>query len=214
MIIIMIVMLEKRKCMRKDEKGFSGLEAAIVLIAFVVVAAVFSYVMLGAGFFTTQKSKQVVDTSVDQAASSMTMDGQYVILKPNETGHDGTVANISIYVTQSAGGQAIDLNETTVALKTEDGYKQVTYNDSTADNFTFNTWSWTCVQGDDDNVLEVQEKYKILLNLSDSGWLPAAGNGTLPGTNDQLTVEIKPPVGAPLTINKQVPPSLTTITYV
>nr|P17603.1 RecName: Full=24 kDa flagellin [Methanospirillum hungatei] len=32
---------------------FSGLEAAIVLIAFVVVAAVFSYVMLGAGFFAT-----------------------------------------------------------------------------------------------------------------------------------------------------------------
>ncbi|MEM3699066.1 MAG: archaellin/type IV pilin N-terminal domain-containing protein, partial [Archaeoglobaceae archaeon] len=48
--------------LRRDEKGFTGLEAAIVLIAFVVVAAVFSYVMLGAGFFTTQKSKQVVDT--------------------------------------------------------------------------------------------------------------------------------------------------------
>ena len=34
----------------KDEKGFTGLEAAIVLIAFVVVAAVFSYVMLGSRF--------------------------------------------------------------------------------------------------------------------------------------------------------------------
>ena len=43
----------------KNEKGFTGLEAAIVLIAFVVVAAVFSYVMLGAGFYTTQKSKKV-----------------------------------------------------------------------------------------------------------------------------------------------------------
>ena len=32
------------------EEGFTGLEAAIVLIAFVVVAAVFSYVVLGAGF--------------------------------------------------------------------------------------------------------------------------------------------------------------------
>lgn len=30
------------------EEGFTGLEAAIVLIAFVVVAAVFSYVVLGA----------------------------------------------------------------------------------------------------------------------------------------------------------------------
>ncbi len=36
----------------KNDAAFTGLEAAIVLIAFVVVAAVFSYVMLGAGFFT------------------------------------------------------------------------------------------------------------------------------------------------------------------
>ena len=32
-----------------NEEGFSGLEAAIVLIAFIVVAAVFSYVVLGPG---------------------------------------------------------------------------------------------------------------------------------------------------------------------
>ena len=47
------------KIFNKDE-GFTGLEAAIVLIAFVVVAAVFSYVVLGAGFFTTQKAQQVI----------------------------------------------------------------------------------------------------------------------------------------------------------
>ncbi|MEA3282061.1 MAG: archaellin/type IV pilin N-terminal domain-containing protein, partial [Euryarchaeota archaeon] len=43
----------------KDERAFTGLEAAIVLTAFVVVAAVFSYVVLGAGFFTSEKSKEV-----------------------------------------------------------------------------------------------------------------------------------------------------------
>ena len=58
----------------KDEKGFTGLEAAIVLIAFVVVAAVFSYVMLGAGFFTTQKSQEVVHTGVTQASSSVELE--------------------------------------------------------------------------------------------------------------------------------------------
>ena len=44
------------KSMKRNDEGFTGLEAAIVLIAFVVVAAVFSYVVLGAGFFTTQKA--------------------------------------------------------------------------------------------------------------------------------------------------------------
>ena len=41
-----------------NEEGFTGLEAAIVLIAFIVVAAVFSYVVLGAGFYTTQKAQE------------------------------------------------------------------------------------------------------------------------------------------------------------
>ena len=58
------------KKMYNDNKGFTGLEAAIVLTAFIVVAAVFSYVVLGAGFFTTDKAKQVVHTGTEQATSS------------------------------------------------------------------------------------------------------------------------------------------------
>ena len=55
----------------KNDEAFTGLEAAIVLIAFVVTASVFSYVMLGAGFFATQKTQEVVYTSVGQASSSV-----------------------------------------------------------------------------------------------------------------------------------------------
>ena len=42
----------------KNHNGFTGLEAAIVLIAFVVVAAVFSYVVLGPSLSTTQESQR------------------------------------------------------------------------------------------------------------------------------------------------------------
>jgi flagellin FlaB len=54
---------------------FTGLEAAIVLIAFVVVAAVFSYVVLGAGFFTTQKAQEAVYKSVEQSTTNLQMIG-------------------------------------------------------------------------------------------------------------------------------------------
>jgi flagellin FlaB len=194
----------------RDDKGFTGLEAAIVLIAFVVVAAVFSYVMLGAGFFTTQKSKQVVSTGVAQASSSLEMDGQYIVLHANTTGSSGDVSQIDIYVTQTAGGTAVDLNKTTISLKTETGYKQLFFNSTTSGDY----WWWTCVKGDNDNLVEANEKYKISLNLSKSNWSPAAGSGSLPGTDDKITIEIKPSVGAPLIINKQLPPSLDSITYV
>ena len=58
-----------------SEDAFTGLEAAIVLIAFVVVAAVFSYVVLGAGFFTSQTAQATVHTGVQQASSSMELVG-------------------------------------------------------------------------------------------------------------------------------------------
>ena len=62
----------------RKRKGFTGLEAAIVLTAFVVVAAVFSYVVLNSGFFTTQKSKEVVHTGVEQATSSLELSGDVI----------------------------------------------------------------------------------------------------------------------------------------
>ena len=55
--------------------AFTGLEAAIVLIAFVVVAAVFAYVVLGAGFFTTQKAQETVTKSVEQSTTNLLLIG-------------------------------------------------------------------------------------------------------------------------------------------
>ena len=92
----------------KDEKGFTGLEAAIVLIAFVVVAAVFSYVMLGAGFFTTQKSQEVVHTGVTQASSSIAPSGDVIV----QSTTDNQANVITFYVTNTAGGTAVDLDKT------------------------------------------------------------------------------------------------------
>jgi len=77
--------------------AFTGLEAAIVLIAFVVVAAVFSYVVLGAGYYATQKSQETVYKSVEQATSNIQVTGQ-------------------VYGIASASSNAIDTIEFTISL--------------------------------------------------------------------------------------------------
>ena len=205
--------------LRRDENGFTGLEAAIVMIAFVVVAAVFSYVMLGAGFFTTQKSKQVVDTGVKQASSSLTLDGQYIYLNcsaeaDGATGSNGNVGRIFFYVTQTAGGSPVDLNMTSIAITTAEGYKQVFYKESC--NFNVDEteqndgcfWWYKSTVGDNDNVVEMNEKYKIILNVT--AW---SGIGSIT-PNSIITIEVRPPIGAPLTITKQLPPSFQNLTYV
>jgi flagellin FlaB len=216
---------------RKNERGFTGLEAAIVMIAFVVVAAVFSYVMLGAGFFTTQKSKQVVDTGVKQASSSLTLDGQYIYLNCSAdaggntgSGSNGKVGRIFFYVTQTAGGSPVDLNKTSIAITTSKGYQQVFYNateckinqDEIGDNDGDSgcLWWYNTIVGDGDNVVEVNEKYKIIIDLKNGDNLKWASLGGDIQPNDIVTIELRPPIGAPLTITKQMPPSFTNLTYV
>ncbi len=97
----------------KTESAFSGLEAAIVLIAFVVVAAVFSYVMLGAGFFATQKSQEVTYSGIKQSTSNLVLDGQLY-------GEDSTIGSLTFYLAIPEGGQPQKLSDVTL-LYTKQG---------------------------------------------------------------------------------------------
>ena len=60
---------------RKDEKAFTGLESAIVLTAFVVVAAVFSYVVLGAGITASDTAKKTIDEGVKRLLLHLNLQG-------------------------------------------------------------------------------------------------------------------------------------------
>jgi len=59
----------------RSENAFTGLEAAIILIAFVIVAAVFSYAILGAGFFVTDKASTTTTGSLKEASSTVYLEG-------------------------------------------------------------------------------------------------------------------------------------------
>ncbi|MBP2029980.1 flagellin FlaB [Methanohalophilus levihalophilus] len=173
------------KKLSNDTRAFTGLEAAIVLIAFVVVAAVFSYVMLGAGFYTTQKSQEVVHTGVEQASSSIELTGD-VIATGNTT--SDTVANLTLFLQLTAGGHAVDLNKTLVTYTDQSNHDSYTIDDAqlTRTN-AFN--------GDSDYLIEKYEKFEITLDLSSYNL----------GVNEKFQVEIKPPDGASYTLERSVP---------
>ena len=42
------------------QKGITGLETAIIIIAFVVVASVFAFTVLSTGIFASERSKETV----------------------------------------------------------------------------------------------------------------------------------------------------------
>jgi len=101
---------------KSSSDAFTGLEAAIVLIAFVVVAAVFSYVILGAGFYTTQKSQETVYKSVEQATSNVQMTGTvYGLASEPASGIDAIEFTISL----TPGAPDADLTKMTVMYSSD-----------------------------------------------------------------------------------------------
>ena len=60
----------------RDQRGITGLETAIILIAFVVVASVFAYTVLSAGISSAEKGKEAVYSGLESARSSMILVGE------------------------------------------------------------------------------------------------------------------------------------------
>ena len=184
----------KQRELRTDKKGFTGLEAAIVLTAFVVVAAVFSYVVLNAGFFTTQKTEEVVHSGVGQATSSVELVGDVI------AHGDGTnVTNVTLTLGLTAGRSRIDLKINRTILSYSDKNQYIA-------NISRDL-SWVGEQTTADTVLEPGEKAQIIINLT------ADPNDATKLTtpllrNNKFSLEVKPPEGATLTIERMIPAAI------
>jgi flagellin FlaB len=183
--------------MVRNEDAFTGLEAAIVLIAFIVVAAVFSYVMLGAGFFATGEAQRTVHTGVAQATSNLELSGP-VIVKATDTTSLGA---ISFFLQLAAGGTPVDMKKVTFTVSTADELRTYTYTD--LEELGDDKPAWYVdgkAQDPHNDMLDKFEMVKITIKT--------AGTKTLPtiNTNDRFTVEVKPDIGAALPINRIAPP--------
>ncbi len=177
--------------MNRDE-GFTGLEAAIVLIAFVVVAAVFSYVVLGAGFFTTQKSQEVVYTGVEMASSSMEVIGDVYGLDPDSK---GDVQTIRFTLGLAAGGSPVDFNTVQMVFATSSDVEILAKN-TTLIGGAVPVGKWGIENGADasDYLLEGEDKYTCLAtptnNLSE---------------NQEFNLEVRPSTGASFGLKRTIP---------
>ncbi len=205
---------------RRGRRGIVGIEAAIVMIAFVIVAAALAFVALNMGMTATQKTKEAIGASMGEAGSALMVDGDVMAY------YDGTAVSYEVIPIRPASGKyPIDLNSsrTSISLLVGDTYYADIYdkaanggsavcipNPATTDvsallvgNGTkvFNSTNAAAVivftTGDGDCVLEYGEKALILVQLN-----PTAN------VYDTIKVEIKPPEGSPLLVERTIPPSL------
>ena len=95
-------------------RGVIGVESAIVMIAFVIVAAALAFVVLNMGFSTTQKAKTTIISSLGEASSSLEVAGKVI--------GSGHIASATLNVTAiplkiASGGDSVNLAESTAAVK-------------------------------------------------------------------------------------------------
>ena len=176
--------------MQRDERGITGLETAIILIAFVVVASVFAYTVLSAGIFSSQKGQEAVYTGLQQARSTVELKGD-VVAKANAT----AITEIIFSVSNALDGEAIDLTDTTG--------NNVTVISYSSENTRTEELDWTSLVqgwGDGDSLLEAGEMFEITVDMT--------GAGEAIGTYHTFQLEVKPPVGSALIIERTTPAAL------
>lgn len=197
----------------KNEDAFTGLEAAIVLIAFVVVAAVFSYVMLGAGFYATQEAQRTVHTGSQQASSSMEIIGNvYGHATEATTSTAAYLDYIEFTVGNTAGGSPIDITQTLVTYVCGDSSVVIPFketmsvrpigeSDTGDETPTDGGWYVHNIYnpvGDNNKLLEPGEQFVLRVYFPDDKLKP----------NTRFSVNLQPAIGAAYPIKKTVPATL------
>ena len=183
----MIRRLPKR--IRQSQEGITGLETAIILIAFVIVASVFAYVVLSAGLFSSQKAKEAVNSGLESTLSTLEIRGNIVAQMV-----DGEVTEIYFCVGIPAAGNPVDFTpssgNTSVLV--------ISYSDA---DIYLPSVNWTLTKLstlNSDNLLDPNELFQVTVDLS------STSNVTI-GAYDRFALEVKPAGGAVLPVERTIP---------
>jgi len=160
---------------------------------------VFSYVVLGAGFFTTQKSQETVHSGVAMASSAVEVLGDVYGISSDNT----EISTIQFTLGLAAGATSVDINKTAMVLT--DG-KVV----ETLENVNDGTFPTTVAAGEwgiKEALYELGTS-NMMLEKGEQFVIEAKPSTSTLTTYTQFNLEVRPPVGAALGIKRTVPASV------
>ena len=209
----------------RSERGITGLETAIILIAFVVVASVFAFTILSSGIFASERAKETVYAGVEETQTTLHPTGGVVALSgPVST--TTAVNRLTFTISLTNDGDAVELTPaytagTSGAAPVSSGNTSplvISYTDSTQ-HINDTRWSLAWLgNSDGDNLIEGDETAEITVWLhpraSDDSFslstsTTAYMNHRLVG-NGKFSLEVPPPVGASFDLQRTMPVQLDT----
>jgi flagellin FlaB len=193
----------------KQKRAIVGLEAAIILIAFVIIAAVFSFMVINQGVFATERGKTVIQEGLKQASTPLAVDGTMFV----KTSVDGANVTGLLIPLKAYGVKYVAMWENTTVVTLKVGanawanvYEGVDSSNQTGDSFSDMLGGVTAdraklyIQNSNgDETLDSNEKGYLLINLNPEN---AASVRT------QINVEVRLEKTAPLSIEFNIPEAM------
>ena len=183
-----------------DQRGITGLETAIVLIAFVVVASVFAFAVLSTGLLSSEKSKETVLGGLEETSSTLSIRGD-VIGDADST--KAWIDTVKFTLTSAAqAADAVDLSSTGVVITylDQDQALNCTNGSGSGSSYCFWTTSWIIGSGD---LVDPGEQVDVTVDLSNM--TPDLG------LKKEFTIQVKPNKGAVVIVNRTTPPEFKAI---
>lgn len=197
-------MFDKLKGLLRNESGITALETAIILIAFVVVASVFAFTILSAGTVSTERGRAAIFAGLEEVEGSIMLHSPYV------TAHSDVSMTKVItleYTVKTSADSATDLTDTSAG----DNKVVIDYRDES--QFVTNVdWTVTWLVCNEvqpagagcDDLLEQDEQAQITIAVD-------AAITTDLGKDTPFVLEMKPPAGGVLVVERRTPSDFTAV---
>lgn len=188
-----------------DQRGVTGLETAIVLIAFVVVASVFAFAVLNTGLLSTARSEAAALGGLEETSATLSIRGQVIAdANPGKTAIDNLKINLTPASTSS---EPVDLSATGTVVTYLDENQGINCQnpqsfDSDADTAEC-SWSTAWLIGSGD-IVEPGEQVEMTVTLTNLTPLLTE--------KKEFSVQVKPNKGAIVIVNKTLPGELKGVT--
>ena len=216
-----------RKGQRHSHRGVIGIEAAIVLIAFVIVAAALAFVVLNMGFTATQKAKTAIIAALNEAGSAIQVSGK-ITATGDVTPQRINTTNVPIKIVSGGASSNLDGNVTAIKFLSNDREFDNIYDNGPlfVGSFRNSTLAWDqavangwllAAEHPITGTFNPPQTMAIVYwvnNINDNTILDigehavisvAYSVGDRPKQLDVIAIEVSVPQGAPLTVDRTVP---------
>ena len=155
-------LLRRIRGLWRDERGITGLETSIMLIAFVVVASVFAFAVLRMGIFSSERTAETVTKGIVEITSLLALRGS-VVAHGEDVPAGGYIHSMRFRV--RILGNPVELSGSSIVVNIEQDGSCIPLQFGDSGPYPGLSWSVDWINGPGPILNEINDPAEIVLNL-------------------------------------------------